>query len=468
MFPALTAAEVGEFTRLADRARERVREGDLDGAERAYKRQTVICAINPDPYISLALLAASRGRDDEAVEHLRDAVVRGFTDLERVAKAESWTNVGKHHDFLTLIDLVPQIQQADARWPAWGAFTATRPPASLAQVHGRRQELRSRIEAMSPALGERQSGLWKRLIDRTAAAMLARYTSFKPEAEDAREAFDYLLGLYADPQQLRWERLPADQSNALAGITARYLEQYPDGEGRATALFARAVARNGWRDPKKGTLKPDALDEIRRRLTEVTASYPGSAVAARAAIGLIEVEWEAGAPGAAGVRFDELAARLDAETWSDVREGLGELALRVGGIPEFAVTTLDGIELPASMQGKVAVLDFWATWCGPCLEELPTLRKIEQRHGEDVMLVGINMDDIDAMSREDLQGWLNAQNVPGSQIHDGRGWESELVERFGVKEIPFNVVVDAEGQVLAVNAHGKELQKAVKQALKGR
>jgi hypothetical protein len=69
------------------------------------------------------------------------------------------------------------------------------------------------------------------------------------------------------------------------------------------------------------------------------------------------------------------------------------------------------------------------------------------------------------MPGEDLKAWLATEKVAGRHIQDGAGWDSEVVRQFGVKEIPFSVVVAADGTVLAVNEHGKGLEKAVAAAL---
>jgi hypothetical protein len=99
------------------------------------------------------------------------------------------------------------------------------------------------------------------------------------------------------------------------------------------------------------------------------------------------------------------------------------------------------------------------------VEEFDTMRRIAERHGDDVTLLGVNLDSSEELSSDDLRRWIAQREVRGEQLHDGRSWESELVESFGVKEIPFSVVVAPDGAVLAVNAHGKRLEKAVKAAL---
>ena len=108
---------------------------------------------------------------------------------------------------------------------------------------------------------------------------------------------------------------------------------------------------------------------------------------------------------------------------------------------------------------------FWATWCRPCVDEFPTIRRIAERHGEKVSVVGFSLDSGSDIDAEALRTWIAAQKLPGRQVRDGASWDSEIVRAFGVKEIPFTVLVDGTGAVLAVNEHGKALEKAVATAV---
>ncbi len=66
---------------------------------------------------------------------------------------------------------------------------------------------------------------------------------------------------------------------------------------------------------------------------------------------------------------------------------------------------------------------------------------------------------------DELRAWTARENVPGKQVHDGRGWESALVRDFGVQEIPFTVVIGRDGTVRSIGQRGKDLERAVEEAL---
>lgn len=118
----------------------------------------------------------------------------------------------------------------------------------------------------------------------------------------------------------------------------------------------------------------------------------------------------------------------------------------------------------ASLRGRIVVLDFWATWCAPCLAELPWLRRIQARHGDRVVVLGVNLDVSD---RRTLTGWLRRQGVEWPQLHDGRGYNGDLARQFEVTSLPTSVLIDREGRVQALNLRGERLIAAIDALVRG-
>lgn len=112
--------------------------------------------------------------------------------------------------------------------------------------------------------------------------------------------------------------------------------------------------------------------------------------------------------------------------------------------PDFSITTLEGQRLSLdSLAGKVVLIDFWATWCGPCVEELPGLRKIVQQfQGQPFVLLSVSMDEDAAKWRK----FVAAQHMTWPQYHDGDSGVS-LANLFGVHKIPFTFSINADGVV---------------------
>jgi thiol-disulfide isomerase/thioredoxin len=464
MLPSLSAEDVQRWQERGREGAARTRAGDLSGAEAAYRTQIAIYPVSPEPYLALAFLHAGSGKNREAMTDLRAAVVRGFLDLQRFSRAEAATRVRKSMELLELEDAIPRLQKAEDDWAGWDSFRVDLPPVKLADVLGGHARWHEDVAMMAPVLGPRQTRLWKRVIDRSTAVQLEAYVTKTKGAADIDEALARLMAIYAQGPTLRWEPPPAEAAKRLSEIAGLVLARGADHPLRAGALACGAVAQSASRD-EKGVLRPASASWIETSLGEILSRYKESGFAELAAIGLVRTQAEAGRMDRAAatyVAFREAHAS-DAALLARVRDGLGELSLRAGGLPSFRAEALDGaVVTPESLRGKVTVLDFWATWCRPCVDGFPTLQRLQTKHGERINVVGVSLDD---MPGEDLRAWLATEKVTGRHIQEGAGWESEVVRQFGVKEIPFSVVVGADGTVLAVNAHGKGLEKAVAAAL---
>ena len=121
-------------------------------------------------------------------------------------------------------------------------------------------------------------------------------------------------------------------------------------------------------------------------------------------------------------------------------------------------TTHDGKPFDwAAYRGKVVLVDFWATWCGPCIQELPNVKAMYEKYnkkGFDV--VGISLDN----NREKLDTFLKNEQIPWVTLfQEPGGWENEIANYYGVMAIPTVILVNKEGKVITLNARGEELGK---------
>ena len=108
----------------------------------------------------------------------------------------------------------------------------------------------------------------------------------------------------------------------------------------------------------------------------------------------------------------------------------------------------------ADYRGKLVLLDFWATWCGPCITELPNLKEVyEKYHDSGFEIVGISLDSDEAALRE----FIKENRLTWRQVFDGKRWESPLVQQYGIRGIPAQFLIDQEGRVISVKARGKRL-----------
>lgn len=131
---------------------------------------------------------------------------------------------------------------------------------------------------------------------------------------------------------------------------------------------------------------------------------------------------------------------------------------------DIAWTDLEGREWTReSLAGRVVLIDFWATWCAPCLAELPHLKDLHERYTDrGFVLIGIALDTID---RRQLRSFLHRHGVLWPQVHDPRGVEGAVANAFGVKAVPSTVIVDSSGRIVARDFRGPALDVTVEALL---
>jgi thiol-disulfide isomerase/thioredoxin len=109
-----------------------------------------------------------------------------------------------------------------------------------------------------------------------------------------------------------------------------------------------------------------------------------------------------------------------------------------------------------NLQGKVIVIDFWATWCGPCVAEMPNLKALYAKyHDQGVEFLGVSLD----QSKEEggldsLKEFVSRNEIPWPQYYQGKGWEGEFSSSWGIDSIPAMFVVDQGGKLVSVDAVG--------------
>ena len=117
---------------------------------------------------------------------------------------------------------------------------------------------------------------------------------------------------------------------------------------------------------------------------------------------------------------------------------------------EIKFQAVDGRHVDLTkMQGKVVLVDFWATWCGPCVEELPHVKAAyEKYHAKGFEIVGISLDQ--DLAR--LQEFTKAQGMPWPQYFDGKGWGNIISSKYGIRGIPTMWLVGKDGNLADTNA----------------
>ncbi len=132
--------------------------------------------------------------------------------------------------------------------------------------------------------------------------------------------------------------------------------------------------------------------------------------------------------------------------------------------PEIKAIRLDGESLSLSeFQGKYVLLDFWATWCGPCLGEIPNLQAVYQAFGHDprFVLLSLSVDE----KIDEPRKFQEKRKLPWLQAFLGGGVSSPMTDGFGIRAIPAFVLVGPDGKIVARGMRGKDIEQKVAEAL---
>ncbi|WZO99256.1 TlpA disulfide reductase family protein [Isosphaeraceae bacterium EP7] len=284
--------------------------------------------------------------------------------------------------------------------------------------------------------------------DRALIADLLAYAKADPKADDLDQAYATLFDV-----TIAHDWFADQEATANAYVTDR-----PDGAVRGLALIVSTMARAQAADFDGALVRYQQLleglsgDDQEEFAVNFADNLAGSAVAA-------------GKHGVAGRVLELVRDRFkESSTLAQkVAADLARLDRVTKPAPAFDVKDLDGKPVRSTaLRGKYVLVDFWATWCEPCLEELPRLQAAYAAyHAKGLEIVGVSLDE----TKSTVTDFLKEQKLPWTQVHNPT-CNGDLVEAFGVVNIPASYLIDPEGIITRIDLRGENLDAVLSRLIK--
>lgn len=284
--------------------------------------------------------------------------------------------------------------------------------------------------------------------DRALIRELSEYLTAHPRADDRDQAYAALFN----------KAIEHDWFAEVEDLGRQYLKTDPEGPVKALAQIIQTMARaqSGRYDEAlarfKELLKGLDANEQEEFATSFCDSFAGQAITA----------------GEYGVARQAYAALLDKFGESPnlrqkVQGDLKRLDLVGRTAPSFAGDDIQGRPIRSdAYRGKYVLVDFWATWCGPCVAELPRLQAAYRAyHDAGLEIVGVSLDE----TKDAVIDFVKARKIPWPQIH-GAGGATDLAQAFNVSSIPATYLIDPEGTIIRLDLRGKALDEALAALIK--
>jgi peroxiredoxin len=284
--------------------------------------------------------------------------------------------------------------------------------------------------------------------DRALVRDLDDYLAKHPKADDRDQAY---MALFDTAIEHDWFA-------ETESVARRYLAQEPDGSVRPLAQIVATMAC-----AEAGRF-PEAL-ALYKGLMQGLGGAEQQEFAVNFADSLANSASAAGNYGVARQVYEALLERFadNTELALKVRSDLDRLD-RVGKpAPAIEAEDLQGKPVRlADLKGQYVLVDFWATWCVPCVADLPNLQTAYTRyHGKGLEVVAVSLDD----TKEAVIDFVRARQLPWRQIHNATGG-GDWVGAFGVTKLPSTFLIGPDGVITRLEVRGPALEKALTELIK--
>ena len=273
------------------------------------------------------------------------------------------------------------------------------------------------------------------------------FTRFKDHPEAARAK-----GLYRDLLQAAVQMGQTERKTELEALGPD--TNQPPAPGPFEKKMQSAVAEAQKLQSKGMEVM---LGDFEKRLREIQKEFPtrGEVYAA-----LIEIAQLSGGETSTRLIAEIIAAKNAPKEIQEMALGMKKKLDLIGKPVDIQFTATDGRKINlAEMKGKVILIDFWATWCGPCVAEIPNVvAAYEKLNPKGFEIVGISFDE----DKDALASFVKKKKMQWAQFFDGAGWKNKFGQNFGISSIPSMWLIDKKGNLRDLEGRTELISKVEK------
>jgi len=138
--------------------------------------------------------------------------------------------------------------------------------------------------------------------------------------------------------------------------------------------------------------------------------------------------------------------------------------------PEIKLPTIKGDTVAlSSLKGKLVLIDFWGTWCAPCVAEQAELARLYNKYkhsiftnGKGFEIYGVSLD----AKKTNWENFITTNKINWVQVSDLKFWRSPVAKTYNIEALPFNILMDGNGIIVAMNLHGADLERSIAKFLR--